>query len=81
MPPLTLPIPQDLADRLAVLASETGRPVSFHFQEAVRTYLDEMEDEMEDAALAEATLARVRRGEERVYTSEEMDRLLETMHP
>ena len=52
MPPLTLPIPQDLADRLAVLASETGRPVSFHFQEAVRAYLDEMEDEMEDAALA-----------------------------
>ena len=49
MPPLTLPIPQDLADRLA--------------------------------ALAEATLARVRRGEERVYTSEEMDHLLETMHP
>ena len=77
MPPLTLPIPQDLADRLAVLASETGRPVTFHIQEAVRAYLDEMED----AALAEATLARVRRGEERVYTSEEMDRLLETMHP
>ncbi|HIW00806.1 MAG TPA: hypothetical protein H9894_06405 [Candidatus Desulfovibrio intestinipullorum] len=55
--------------------------MTFHIQEAVRAYLDEMEDEMEDAALAEATLARVRRGEERVYTSEEMDRLLETMHP
>ena len=43
--------------------------------EAIREHLDDLED----VYLAEATLERVRRGEERVYTSEEMEALLEKM--
>lgn len=71
----SLRLPDDIGNRLAILAERTGRSKTFYILEAIREHLDDLED----VYLAEATLERVRRGEERVYTSEEMEALLEKM--
>ena len=69
----SLRLPDDIGQRLAELAERTGRSRTFYILEAIREHLDDLED----LYLAEATLERIRRGEERVYTSEEVERLLE----
>ena len=65
-------LPPEIARRLDALASETGRTKSFYVREAILEHLDKLED----IYLAEQVLERVRRGEERVYTSEETERML-----
>ncbi len=57
----------DIEKRLDALAKATGRTKSYYVREALLEHLDDMED----AYLAEATLERVRRGDERVLGSEE----------
>ena len=69
----SLRLPDDLGHRLTALAEKTGRSKTFYILEAIREHLDDLED----IYLAEATLERIRRGEERIYTSEEMEKLLE----
>lgn len=69
----SLRLPDDLGRRLTALAERTGRSKTFYILEAIREHLDDLED----IYLAEATLERIRRGEERIYTSEEMEKLLE----
>ena len=69
----SLRLPDDIGNRLTELAKRTGRSKTFYILEAIREHLDDLED----IYLAEATLERIRRGEERIYTSEEMEKLLE----
>jgi RHH-type rel operon transcriptional repressor/antitoxin RelB len=66
-------LPAEIERRLDALANETGRTKSFYVREAILEHLDNLED----IYLAEQVLERVRRGEERVYTSEEVERMLD----
>lgn len=63
----------DIEKRLDDLAKATGRTKTYYVREAILEHLDDMED----AYLAEATLERVRRGDERVLSSEEFWRDME----
>ncbi|PKY09471.1 CopG family transcriptional regulator [Acidithiobacillus marinus] len=63
----------DIEKRLDDLAKATGRTKTYYVREAILEHLDDMEE----AYLAEATLERVRRGDERVLSSEEFWRGLE----
>jgi RHH-type rel operon transcriptional repressor/antitoxin RelB len=65
-------LPAEIERRLDALANETGRTKSFYVREAILEHLDDLED----IYLAEQVAERVRRGEERVYTSEEVGRML-----
>lgn len=60
-------LPSDIEKRLDTLAKATGRTKTYYVREAILEHLDDMED----AYLAEATLERVRRGDERILSSEE----------
>ena len=71
----SLRLPDDIGNRLAILAERTGRSKTFYILEAISVHLDDLED----AYLAEVTLESVKRGEEPVYTSEEMEALLGKM--
>jgi RHH-type rel operon transcriptional repressor/antitoxin RelB len=63
----------DIEKRLDDLAKATGRTKTYYVREAILEHLDDMEE----AYLAEATLERVRRGDERVLSSEEFWRGME----
>ncbi|MEY2343275.1 DUF6290 family protein [Acidithiobacillus sp. IBUN Pt1247-S3] len=63
----------DIEKRLDALAKATGRTKTYYVREAILEHLDDMED----TYLAKATLERVRRGSERVLSSEEFWRGLE----
>ena len=65
---LALRLPPDIEERLAALAKATGRTKSFYVREAILEHLEDLED----AYLAAATLERVRRGKERVFTTEQL---------
>lgn len=56
--------------RLDKLAAQTGRTKAYYLRELVAKGLDDLEDYY----LAAATLERVRKGEERIYTLEEAER-------
>ncbi|MGI6782798.1 MAG: type II toxin-antitoxin system RelB family antitoxin [Aminivibrio sp.] len=58
-------IPEDLDNRLNALARRTGRSKSSFVREALMHQLDDIEDYY----LGMETLERVRKGEERVYSS------------
>lgn len=71
----SLRIPEDIGKRLTVLSEVTGRTKTFYILEALVEHIDTMEE----VYLSEAALERVRQGQERVYTSEEMAELIEKM--
>jgi RHH-type rel operon transcriptional repressor/antitoxin RelB len=54
--------------RLDQLAARTGRTKAYYLRELVTKGLDDLEDYY----LAAATVERVRKGEERTYTSEQL---------
>ncbi len=56
--------------RLDSLAARTGRTKAYYLRELVAKGLDDLEDYY----LAAATMERVRKGEERIYTLEEAER-------
>jgi len=66
-------LPSDIEKRLDELAKSTGRTKTYYVREAILEHLDDMEE----AYLAEAALERIRRGDERVLSSEEFWRGLE----
>lgn len=68
----SLRLPDDLNTRLNVLAQRTGRSKTFYILEAIREHLDDIEDAYE----ADAIMNRVRNGEEELYTSEEVEKML-----
>lgn len=65
-------IPDELYQRLQILAEQTGRTATFYVREAVIEYLDDLED----IYLAENILEKIRRGEDRTYSLEEVEREL-----
>ena len=65
-------LPDELNERLALLAKRTGRTVSYYMREAIEEHLDDLED----IYLAGQTLERLRRGEERTYTLDEVEQEL-----
>ena len=70
---LSIRLPAEIEARLERLAKETGRTKSYYAREAI---LEKIED-MEDVYLAEQVLERVRKGEEKIVSGEEMWRELE----
>lgn len=68
----SLRIPDELGKRLATLAEVTGRTKSFYILECISAHIDDMED----IYLSLATLERIRRGEEQVYSLDEVKKKL-----
>lgn len=66
-------LPEDMHERLNRLSQETARPKAYYIKAALEEYLDDLED----AYLAEATLERIKRGDERVLGAEEFWRGLD----
>jgi len=64
---LALRLPPEIEARLDALAKATGRTKTFYAREAILEHLEDMED----AYLAAATLERVRRGKEKVFTTDQ----------
>lgn len=65
---LTVHLPESTARRLADAAARCGFSTSTYVENIITEHLDDMDDIRE----AEAVLDRVRRGEERVFTSAEV---------
>ena len=63
-------LPDELSERLTMLAQQTDRSRSYYLRKALEIYIDELED----IYLAETILERVRRGEEPTYTLDEVER-------
>jgi RHH-type rel operon transcriptional repressor/antitoxin RelB len=60
----------EIEQRLDQLAAKTGRTKAYYLRELVEKGLDDLED----FYLAAATMERVRKGEERVFSLEEVER-------
>lgn len=58
----------EIEQRLDALTARTGRTKAFYLREIIQQGLDDIEDYY----LASATLERVRKGEEPLYTAEEV---------
>lgn len=69
----SLRLPDDLNTRLNALAQRTGRSKTFYILEAIREHLDDLEDAYE----ADIIMQRVRNGEEKLYTFEEVEKMLD----
>lgn len=65
-------LPDETFARLKALSARTGRTATYYIREAVEEHLDDLED----AYLAEQVIERVRNGQERVHTLEEVEREL-----
>ena len=70
---LSIELPEEIEARLERLAERTGRSKSFYVREAI---LEKIED-MEEACLAEEVLDRIRKGDEKALSAEEMWRGLD----
>lgn len=60
----------EIEQRLDRLAAQTGRTKAYYLRELITNGLEDMEDYY----LAAATMERIRKGEERVFTLEEVER-------
>lgn len=60
----------DIEQRLDFLATETGRTKAYYLREIIERGLEDMEDYY----LAAGVLERVRKGQERVYSLEDVER-------
>jgi RHH-type rel operon transcriptional repressor/antitoxin RelB len=63
-------LPDETHARLQALAARTGRPAAFYIRQAIEEHLQDMED----AYLADSIIDRVRRGDERVWGLDEVER-------
>lgn len=70
---LAVNLPKETEERLNRLAKSTGRTKSFYLRELIDQHLDELED----VYLAEQVLERIRKGEERTYTLDEVEARLD----
>ncbi len=66
---LAIRLPEDIEVRLTNLAKRTGRSKTFYAREAILEHLDDLED----LYLAEQVMLRVRSGEERTFTLDEVE--------
>ena len=65
---LAIRLSDEIESRLNLLAKQTGRTKTFYAREAILTHLDDLEDYY----LSAETVARVRRGDEVVHSSEDV---------
>jgi len=70
--PISVRLPNDMEQRLADLATKTGRKKSFYIKEALVNYLEDLED----IYYAEKTLADIKAGREPVISMQEMEKYL-----
>ena len=70
--PTSIRLPEETERRLDALAKATGRSKAFYIREAILEHLDDLED----AYLAEKVLDRIRSGEERTVSLEEIEQRL-----
>lgn len=70
--PTSIRLPAEIEDRLDALAARTGRTKAFYIREAIEEHLDDLEDLYQ----AEQAVRRLRNGESRTYTLEEVGREL-----
>ncbi len=68
--PTSVRLPAEAEKRLNDLAVATGRTKAFYIKEAILGQLDEMED----VYLAEKTVERIRKGQEKTYTLDEVEK-------
>ncbi len=68
--PTSIRLPRDLERRLDALVKKTGRSKAFYLREMISSGIDDMEDYY----LAAEVVERVRKGTERVFTLEEVER-------
>ena len=61
-------LPEDVERRLDALAEKTGRTKAFYIREMILTHIDEMEDYY----LAADVVERLRKGQERTFTPQEL---------
>jgi RHH-type transcriptional regulator, rel operon repressor / antitoxin RelB len=61
-------LPEEIERRLDALAEKTGRTKAFYIREMILSHIDEMEDYY----LAAEVLERVRKGQERTFTEQEV---------
>jgi len=66
--PTTIRLDPETEQRLTALAEKTGRTKAYYLREFIERGLEDLEDYY----AAEAAMERYRRGEERVYTLEEV---------
>lgn len=70
--PTSIRLEPEIEQRIHELSEKTGRTKAFYLREMILRSLEDVEDYY----LAEAALERLRRGEERTYTSAEVRREL-----
>ncbi len=63
---------EEMENRLSQLSERTGRSKAYYIREAISEHLDDLED----VYLAEAVLSRIRRGEERLWNLEDVEKHL-----
>jgi RHH-type rel operon transcriptional repressor/antitoxin RelB len=74
--PTSIRLDPAIEQRLEHLAAATGRTKAFYLRELVERGLQDLEDYY----LADATMERVRKGQEKVYSLEEVERDLGLAH-
>jgi RHH-type rel operon transcriptional repressor/antitoxin RelB len=67
---LAIRLPSEIEERLAHLAQETGRTKTYYAREAILTHLEDLEDYYR----AERVLEKVRKGEERLFSLDDVER-------
>ena len=68
MKQMAVRLPDEMYNRLKGLADKTGRSATYYLREAIQEHMDDLED----IYLAEQVRERIRKGEERTYTLEEV---------
>jgi len=71
--PVSIRLPKDVEERLNRLAALTGRTKSYYLRELIMRGLDELEDYY----LAASILERIRKGEEKTYSLDDVEKELE----
>jgi RHH-type rel operon transcriptional repressor/antitoxin RelB len=66
--PTSIRLPDDIERRLDAMAEKTGRTKAFYIREMILTHIDEMEDYY----LAADVVKRLRKGQGRTFTAQEV---------
>lgn len=65
---LAIRLPKDIEDHLSTLAAQARRTKTFYPNEAILNHLEDLEDYY----LAAQTIIQIRKGNEKIYTSDEI---------